>query len=599
MAPPHDWGLRLGLRLLAERVRLDTTFYKPYIDALPAQYPTFPLFYDQAITKLLEYRPLNVEVHKMYQTLSNLAKAFSLPDDIDFSKLNAVQKCVVAAYDANEVQLGDLAWGMLSAKSRAFDFPLGVSSDAVGSDASTTTPTGLAAAHGYTKCLVPLIDMLNHSFTPNCQVTVRFDSPDGSQYDANNPAHRQAARFVLTTTQPVPRGGELTISYTKPGTNAVLDDIPQLNAENEAYYAEKISTTSDIQELFKLSLLRVPGLDPGVLKSSHNNDKLLQDYGFVPTFNFLDDISLNPDKSLFDTALSLGGDITIGHSYLSEVVGGNSKNKTQQVKVDKKFEEQHGTVADQPPMTGIDNDFDTALVKVVLPTPQQLSEDQHFLLHSLFQDPNMKLSLDWSGPNKHLLGICRLIALGTHQGDVDRIAKARAKNITLSSGNAQENDAEIQNDIISNRWSEDQVHGAVEYTSQKLFNLAQKRALAILATSGEELPPSEEEMTGQQLFRGFCDSPLSPENEMGAMVVLYHTLVLGQGGFTTPIKTNVEGYYKGLVNQRPAEATAHLFSHSKKLLITHALKTLATRIGLDSPDNKTHFWHNRLEQDKI
>jgi hypothetical protein len=636
--PPQQWQLRLGTRLLAERAT-ENSFFQPYIDALPQHYPTFPIFFNQQTAQTLSYQPMLAQLNRQSQRLGQLSKQLTLPHKLDqetgesvldsSAPLNSLQKSSLLVFNNQEIQIGDLAWSEASVSSRAFDCPLQSSQNGTGIDANRTSIDGIDAAYSYQKCLVPLIDMLNHSFTPNCTVTFKYEGD--KPFDPDDVECRANVRAVLKATEKINRGHELTISYFKKNEHEIVPKMPiKITDQNKDQLSKEIENCDDINVLFQKSLIRVPNVTPDGLQSTINNDRLFEHFGFIPGFNYRDDIVLNPDQSLFDTALEMSHDITVAHSYLAGKlstsashkvsIGGGSgggdgseNNKNNQTKIHSEKEntsttnngitigsiddvsasiqkrnEINGSTAPTEitqAMFGEENTFDSALVKLLLPTAKQRSEDQSLLLMSLFQH-NPTLSLNWGGPNETLLGICRIIAAGTHNAD-----KNAVEDENLSQNMLAKN---IEQEVVAKLDSETKIQGAIEHKISQVFTLAEQRSRVAHAMEGVFLP-EDEELTGAQLFKGFTNGPIDRENEIGAMLVLYHALVVASAGFRTGMNKNVEGFYKASLAGNVGEATANLYARSKKMLMAHAMKTLATRIGLDNEANKIHNWHKRLD----
>ncbi|KAI4967956.1 hypothetical protein ZWY2020_008672 [Hordeum vulgare] len=132
--PEELWAMRLGLRLLQERTKFDS-FWWPYIANLPETF-TVPIFFPGEDIKNLQYAPLLHQINKRCRFL------------LEFEK-EVKQK------------LGTVPSG---------DHPF------CGQDVHSFR------LHGEIPMLLPLVDMCNHSFSPNARIVQDGDveSPDMS-----------------------------------------------------------------------------------------------------------------------------------------------------------------------------------------------------------------------------------------------------------------------------------------------------------------------------------------------------------------------------------------------------------------------------------
>eukprot|EP00238_Polyblepharides_amylifera_P004963 CAMPEP_0196590656 /NCGR_PEP_ID=MMETSP1081-20130531/67159_1 /TAXON_ID=36882 /ORGANISM="Pyramimonas amylifera, Strain CCMP720" /LENGTH=480 /DNA_ID=CAMNT_0041913811 /DNA_START=44 /DNA_END=1486 /DNA_ORIENTATION=- len=132
--PKELWGMRLGLRLLAQRAAGQAAFWAPYVNLLPTAFQGVPTFFAGDAIQALQYPPVSAQVGKRCKFLisfaAELASIRGKPEDP--FKMDV---------DANA-----LGWALAAVSSRAF---------------RTRGPTEPAA-------MLPLIDMCNHSFQQNC-----------------------------------------------------------------------------------------------------------------------------------------------------------------------------------------------------------------------------------------------------------------------------------------------------------------------------------------------------------------------------------------------------------------------------------------------
>ncbi|XBI48348.1 hypothetical protein VPH35_112113 [Triticum aestivum] len=146
--PEELWSMRLGLRLLQERTKSDS-FWWPYIANLPETF-TVPIFFPGEDIKNLQYAPLLHQINKRCRFLLEFEKEVK-------QKLGTVPSGD-HPFCGQDVHSSSLGWAMSAASSRAFRL------------------------HGEIPMLLPLVDMCNHSFSPNARIVQKGDveSPDMS-----------------------------------------------------------------------------------------------------------------------------------------------------------------------------------------------------------------------------------------------------------------------------------------------------------------------------------------------------------------------------------------------------------------------------------
>ncbi|KAM3225250.1 hypothetical protein ACQJBY_058163 [Aegilops geniculata] len=134
--PEELWAMRLGLRLLQERTKSDS-FWWPYIANLPETF-TVPIFFPGEDIKNLQYAPLLHQINKRCRFLLEFEKEIK-------QKLGTVPSGD-HPFCGQDVHSSSLGWAMSAASSRAFRL------------------------HGEIPMLLPLVDMCNHSFSPNARI---------------------------------------------------------------------------------------------------------------------------------------------------------------------------------------------------------------------------------------------------------------------------------------------------------------------------------------------------------------------------------------------------------------------------------------------
>ncbi|KAF7133495.1 hypothetical protein RHSIM_Rhsim09G0090200 [Rhododendron simsii] len=143
--PEELWAMRLSLKLLQERAKT-ASFWWPYISNLPETY-SVPIFFPGEDIKNLQYAPLLHQVNKRCRFLLEFEKEVKQalenlkPDDHPFG--------------GQDVDTSSLGWAMSAVSSRAFQL--------YGKELPDGTRINIPM-------MLPLIDMCNHSFSPNAEI---------------------------------------------------------------------------------------------------------------------------------------------------------------------------------------------------------------------------------------------------------------------------------------------------------------------------------------------------------------------------------------------------------------------------------------------
>ncbi|KAK7358238.1 hypothetical protein VNO77_00164 [Canavalia gladiata] len=149
--PEELWAMKLGLKLLQERAKIGS-FWWPYISNLPQTY-TVPIFFPGEDIKNLQYAPLLHQVNKRCRFLLDFEQevkstlASLTPDSHPFG--------------GQEVDASSLGWAMSAVSSRAFRL--------YGDKHPNGTRIDIPM-------MLPLIDMCNHSFSPNARIVQEQDT---------------------------------------------------------------------------------------------------------------------------------------------------------------------------------------------------------------------------------------------------------------------------------------------------------------------------------------------------------------------------------------------------------------------------------------
>ncbi|KAG2438459.1 hypothetical protein HYH02_010913 [Chlamydomonas schloesseri] len=136
--PSELWGAKLALQLIAQRLQGGESQFASYIAELPKGFPGIPMFFPRTALDMIDYPPCSQQVKKrckwLYEFSTDvLAKLPGSPED---------------PFGGVAVDINALGWALAAVSSRAF---------------RTRGPTHPAA-------MLPLIDMANHTFSPNAEV---------------------------------------------------------------------------------------------------------------------------------------------------------------------------------------------------------------------------------------------------------------------------------------------------------------------------------------------------------------------------------------------------------------------------------------------
>ncbi|KAL6566327.1 hypothetical protein OROGR_001942 [Orobanche gracilis] len=137
--------MKLGLKLLQERAKKGS-FWWTYISNLPETF-SVPIFFPGEDIKNLQYAPLLHQVNKRCRFLLEYEKLMK-------NKLENV-KLDDHPFGGQDIDASSLGWAMSAVSSRAFRLY------------GSKRPDG---THFDAPMLLPLIDMCNHSFTPNAEI---------------------------------------------------------------------------------------------------------------------------------------------------------------------------------------------------------------------------------------------------------------------------------------------------------------------------------------------------------------------------------------------------------------------------------------------
>ncbi|KAK6931633.1 Rubisco LSMT, substrate-binding domain [Dillenia turbinata] len=255
--PDELWAIRLGLKLLQERAK-ENSFWWPYISNLPETY-NVPIFFSGDDIKNLQCAPLLHQVNKRCRFLLDFEKEVK-------GVLEGLQ-LVDHPFRGQDVDASSLGWAMSAVSSRAFR----------SHGEKDGTESGIPM-------MLALIDMCNHSFSPNAQIVHERDGVGKEMLVmAGFYFHFilfQSKNKITTSVFPFP-SSEFGLIYL----------FIYLYFVNQVVSKAKIKQDSPLL------------LNYGCL----SNDLFLLDYGFVLLSNPYDCIKLRYDSALLDAASMAAG----------------------------------------------------------------------------------------------------------------------------------------------------------------------------------------------------------------------------------------------------------------------------------------------------
>ncbi|WIA31032.1 hypothetical protein OEZ86_001070 [Tetradesmus obliquus] len=199
--PEELWGAKLALQLLTQRIAGPGSHYATYISYLPVGVSGVPMFFPREALEAIEYPPVVEQVKKRGRWLHR----FSL--DV----LSKLPGTAADPFDGVTVDTNSLGWALAVVTSRAF---------------RVAGPAAPAA-------LLPLIDMANHSFEPNCEVV---PVPGG---------------VAMVAKKQIAVGEPLLLSYGRLSNDFLLMDYGFVSPDNEH---DRVALRFDI-ELVKAAAL--------------------------------------------------------------------------------------------------------------------------------------------------------------------------------------------------------------------------------------------------------------------------------------------------------------------------------------------------------
>ncbi|KAJ1478204.1 hypothetical protein T484DRAFT_1749712, partial [Baffinella frigidus] len=106
---PSLWGMRLGLRLLQEKVKSETSFFSEYLNNLPTSYDGMPAYYTAQETQALQFPDVQRQAAGRLAQLTQLA-----------ATCQRIRGSAADPFAGADIDLGALTWATASVSSRAY-----------------------------------------------------------------------------------------------------------------------------------------------------------------------------------------------------------------------------------------------------------------------------------------------------------------------------------------------------------------------------------------------------------------------------------------------------------------------------------------------
>lgn len=214
--PPSLWGGKLALQLLSQRVKGEDSRFKYYVESLPATIPRLPMFYNGAALAAFDYPIVTEQVKKRCRWLLSFTQDNLTP----LSNNNSYSINTIEANNNNSNYRSDPFNGSV-VDANALGWALGV----VMSRAFRTGGPSCPAS------MLPLIDMANHSFTPNAKVRALHSNNNNNTNTYMKGSSRGVA-LAMVALKDIKVEEEITLSYGNLSNDFLLMDYGFIVAEN-------------------------------------------------------------------------------------------------------------------------------------------------------------------------------------------------------------------------------------------------------------------------------------------------------------------------------------------------------------------------------
>ncbi len=637
------WQVKLGARLLAERAA-DNSFYKPYIDALPSEFPTHPLFYSPETVTSMQYAPFAHRLGKIASLLHKTSKEFAPPKEgAPASAMSASTRAGLVAYNGYELHAHDFAWATCAVSSRAFAAP--VAHKPFTNSASSEDLSGC-------KTLNPLIDMMNHSFQPNCKTAFRrVAQRSASLLPRADGKDTPAFEVIVRALRDIKTGEELNINYFQTAGPSSLQSTSSSTSSSSGPSTSATSATSATPDALSSTS------NPSIPASSSNSSSILASFASalevaVAATNIQSDEHINVEH-----ASTTPSTTTITSTTVTATSSSSSSSSSPATSPSSSFTQSQSFV----PSSDCNNDdmllnfgfvpvfnladtfvldgsqsnlaqvlvvanelpdlFNLDLRSLIVPdstdvevpskprTPaRRLSRvpvledhdaEQAMLIEMLRSRSTKPFTIGWLGPSTEYLAFLRAAAAGAH---------FYPQETSLTATEDEEREVTKQRAALSYERTMAIVDARIAATVAARLSRTHEQeqqqasngvdvlpAATALTSSPSTTPPPKKSVqelvglaTASEVIEAWGGDVISEENELGAMQVLYANLCLSGASLPTSLTKDNKDIADLAKQGKRAEVTARRFAASKKHLIVHALRAVAQPLGALGLKNPLH-----------
>jgi len=140
---PKLWGMQLGLKLLLEQSKGEQSYFAPYIRSLPSQYGTMPSFFSASDLAELHFPDIQRQAAGRMAQLDLLGR--------ECTRIQGREEDPFKGKVMSKTAKTQLIWATCSVSSRAY-----------------RVRGNVGQRGGHLASMLPVIDLINHSFEANC-----------------------------------------------------------------------------------------------------------------------------------------------------------------------------------------------------------------------------------------------------------------------------------------------------------------------------------------------------------------------------------------------------------------------------------------------
>lgn len=306
-----------------------------------------PYFFTPDAMKKLQYHPLKVLINSDAIFLRDFAKKLHPPPAPPKGSgspppLTLLQQSARIAFNGYNVSLADLAWAVSAASSRAFAGPPGITSYKTTLPSPPTLTSSSSEADimkaaqmeslreldmlSARKVIVPVIDLMSHSLTPNCEVIFsrQLSMSHSSDTSGETSSSTDDYNVILKATRDIQPNEELFINYFQPHTPPSPVSLPSHltmsdNKKKSNSLNDSLSSLS-LADLFLSTLGRV--VAQGAFQYNKQNSSP-NEGTYVPNISLNNNVTTTTTTPLSPSPTNLPSSLSSvdSNAILNEVLG--------------------------------------------------------------------------------------------------------------------------------------------------------------------------------------------------------------------------------------------------------------------------------------